>query len=92
MKVMVEFFAYLREKTGTPGMDVTFIGSTVMDLIGALDGMFLGAFRDQLMEGEELKGMVKVLVNGVDVRALRGLNTELKETDVVSIFPPAAGG
>lgn len=88
----MEFFALLREKVGTPNADVQFLGSTVMDLLAALTESYGEVFRDQLLEGDELRSMVKILVNGQDVRGLRGVFTELREGDTVSIFPPAAGG
>lgn len=92
MKVKAEFFALLREKAGMAAMEVEFMGDTVVDLISALDDFFSWGFREQLMEGDGLKGLVKVIVNGTDIRGLRGLYTELKEGDTVSFFPPAAGG
>ena len=88
----MEFFALLREKVGAPEADVDFIGTTVMDLVAALSDAHGEVFRDQVLEGEEMRSMVKILVNGHDVRSLRGLFTELREGDTVSIFPPAAGG
>jgi len=45
-----------------------------------------------VMEGDKVKEMVKILVNGRDVRELRGLETELSDGDCISIFPPVAGG
>jgi molybdopterin synthase sulfur carrier subunit len=92
MKVKAEFFALLREKASMAAMEVEFMGDTVMDLISALDDLFSWGFREQLMEGDGLKGLVKVIVNGTDIRGLRGLYTELREGDTVSFFPPAAGG
>lgn len=92
MKVKVEFFATLREKVGTAGVEVTFHGNTVMDLIVALDEKFGGILKELIIEGGELRELVKILVNGNDVRGIRGLNTELKEQDIVSFFPPVAGG
>ena len=35
---------------------------------------------------------VVIALNGVDIEALKGLKTSLKEGDVVAIFPPVAGG
>ena len=92
MRVKVEFFALLREKVGAAEAAVDFIGTTVMDLVAALSDAHGEVFRDQVLVGEEMRNMVKILVNGQDVRGLRGLFTELKEGDTVSIFPPAAGG
>jgi len=88
----VEFFSLLREKVGAPETNVDFFGTTVMDLVEALSGIHGEHFRDQVLEGDGIRSMVKILVNGRDVRDLRGLFTELREGDTVSIFPPAAGG
>jgi molybdopterin synthase sulfur carrier subunit len=92
MRVKVEFFSLLREKVGASEADVDFIGTTVMDLVEALSDVHGEFFREQVLEGDGIRSMVKILVNGRDVRGLRGLFTELREGDTVSIFPPAAGG
>lgn len=92
MRVKVEFFAILREKVGAPEAGVDFFGNTVMDLVEALTAAHGESFREQVLEGDGIRSMVKILVNGKDVRGLRGLYTELEEGDTVSIFPPAAGG
>lgn len=88
----MEFFSVLRDKVGAPEADVGFIGTTVMDLVEALTESHGEFFREEVLEGDGIRSMVKILVNGKDVRGLRGLFTELKEGDTVSIFPPAAGG
>jgi molybdopterin synthase sulfur carrier subunit len=92
MKVKVEFFSTLRERVGAPESAIEFIGTTVMDLVEALTEAHGVEFREQVLEGDGIRSMVKILVNGKDVRSLRGLFTELEEGDTVSIFPPAAGG
>lgn len=43
-------------------------------------------------EGGELSPGVIVLVNGVNVHALDGLDTKLNQQDTVAIFPPIGGG
>lgn len=35
---------------------------------------------------------VNIYLNGQDIRFLSGLNTETKETDIISIIPAVAGG
>jgi molybdopterin synthase sulfur carrier subunit len=92
MKVKAEFFATLRDKVGTACVEVSFNGNTIFDLIAALDEMFGGIFKGLMIEGGELRELVKIIVNGKDIRGIRGLNTELKEQDTVSFFPPVAGG
>ena len=92
MIVKAEFFADLRDNVGGASMDVSFGGGTVLDLIDAVDGILGGIFKDLIVQRTDLKDLVKILVNGRDVRGLRGLYTELKEGDNVSFFPPIAGG
>ena len=92
MKVKVEFFATLREKVGTAGVEISFNGNTVSDLLATLDEMYGGILKELMVEGGELRELVKIMVNGKDVRGIKGLNTELKERDIVSFFPPVAGG
>ncbi|MEJ5293307.1 MAG: ubiquitin-like small modifier protein 1 [Candidatus Methanosuratincola sp.] len=92
MRVKAEFFADLRERVGSPAMELQISGRTVLDLIEEIDALSGGSFMMHVVEGGRLKDMVKVLVNGRDVRGLRELDTELSEGDVVSFFPPVAGG
>lgn len=40
----------------------------------------------------KLRPYVKVLKNGRDIDFLDGVHTELKEGDVVAMFPPVGGG
>ncbi|MEM4644180.1 MAG: ubiquitin-like small modifier protein 1 [Candidatus Methanomethylicaceae archaeon] len=89
--VRVEFFATLRESLGTNSVDLDNVG-TVGEVISALIERFGQVFREAVMEGERVKDMVKILVNGKDIRELRGFETELIDGDCVSIFPPVAGG
>jgi MoaD family protein len=49
--------------------------------------------RDQLLaEGGELHRFINVYVNDEDVRYLEGLQTKLRDGDVVAILPAVAGG
>jgi molybdopterin synthase sulfur carrier subunit len=91
MDVTAEFFGRLREKIGSPSIKVIFDGNSIADLIDAINQR-AESFSEQLLEGGRLKSMVKILVNGRDITELRGLWTELKDGDMVSFFPPAAGG
>ena len=92
MKVKVEFFADLRDRIGMVSEVVIFNGVMVIDLIHAVDEKHEGDFKEYVVQGTEQKDLVKILVNGTDIRALDGLNTPLKEGDVISFFPPIAGG
>jgi len=93
MVIKVEFFATLREVLGIKSLELGYIGGcTVGEVINILAEKFGRKFRDELMEGGMLRELVKALVNGKDVRELKGLETEVKDGDCISIFPPVAGG
>jgi molybdopterin synthase sulfur carrier subunit len=68
---------------------------TVRDLLEELSIRFGEEFRDIILETESQSGSryIQILVNGRHYRHLpNGLDTELKEGDEVSLFPPVAGG
>ncbi len=51
------------------------------------------ALRSELVdESGELRGTIKVMVNGRNVEFLQGLSTPVGEEDAVAIFPLVAGG
>lgn len=92
MRIKAEFFADLRDKVGFASKEIEFRGTTVLDLIADLDAISAGGLSEHVLEGGRLRELVKVLVNGRDVRGIRGLQTELRDGDVVAFFPPVAGG
>ncbi|KXA94761.1 hypothetical protein AKJ65_03450, partial [candidate division MSBL1 archaeon SCGC-AAA259E19] len=47
-------------------------------------------FEDE--ENLELEDSVNIMVNGRKINLLDGINTKLKDGDIVAIFPPVAGG
>jgi len=40
----------------------------------------------------ELRPHIRVLLNGQNINLLEGLETKVKDRDVIAIFPPAGGG
>jgi molybdopterin synthase sulfur carrier subunit len=81
----------LRELTGGKG-EIPAEGSTVGEVLSALEKQF-PALRERLFDDEgKLRRFVNVFVSEEDVRFLEGLNTPVKEGEVVSIVPAVAGG
>ncbi|MGZ4198765.1 MAG: MoaD family protein, partial [Thermoleophilia bacterium] len=62
------------------------------ELLAALAGRYGASFRRAVLSGAELSAEIIILVNGRNVRYLRGLDTPLQASDEVSIFPMVAGG
>jgi molybdopterin synthase sulfur carrier subunit len=81
----------LRRLTGNQAK-VTVGGSTIAELVAALEAAYPG-IRDRLVDDTgEIKRFVNVFVNGDEIRTLQGAATPLKEGDEVSIIPAMAGG
>ena len=67
-------------------------GSTLSEVIAALDGEFPGVRERLCDEQGELRNFVNVYIDGEDVRFLDGLNSETKAGNEISIVPAVAGG
>lgn len=49
-------------------------------------------FEQVAFEGKYLKPGIKIIINGRDIDYLDGMDTELKDGDVIVIIPQVAGG
>jgi len=77
MKVVFRLYAKFREQLGTSRVELDLEdGATVMDALG-------GLFHGDVPQG---------LMVAVNDRLVEGLDTKLREGDVVDVMPPASGG
>ncbi len=91
MSVKVQIPLPLRGLTGDMS-EVEATGSTIREVIDDLEASYPGV-RERLFRGdEELSRFVSIFVGGRDIRLLEELGTTVKEGDVVTILPLAAGG
>ena len=69
-------------------------GSTLRQLLERLVDSYGKGLRDEVLDddGKRIRDGALVVVNGVSVGRLKGLNTELKEGDTVSLLPWFPGG
>ncbi len=81
----------LRTLTGGAG-EVDVEGSTVGEVLKALDGAHPGFSARLFDDGGGLRRFVNVFVADEDVRFLQGLDTPVEEGQTVSIVPAVAGG
>jgi molybdopterin synthase sulfur carrier subunit len=91
MAVKVRIPAPLQSLTGGAA-EVEVEGKTVREVIDALERNYAGIKARLCDENGELRRFVNVFVNDQDIRFLKGLDTELKDNDEVSIIPAIAGG
>ncbi len=91
----LQFFAYLRdtEFAGCKTLEWRAAG-TLRELGEELCERFGGKFRREFFSqnGKELGERVIVMVNGRRSEFLKGLDTELKDSDTIQVFPVVAGG
>jgi molybdopterin synthase sulfur carrier subunit len=90
----VNFFANLREITGQKTVEFEYIeGSSVGNLVDAILSRY-PLMRDVLLDQEgNLYGHVHVFINGRDVPFLvNRMETVIKPTDTINIFPAVGGG
>jgi MoaD family protein len=89
----IRYFAMLRDITRQSEQLWNQPAATVHDLLQALCDRYGPEFRHWVAdENGVFGGLSIVLVNGVDCRELKGMDTPLVSSDVIAIFPPVAGG
>ncbi|MFC4543898.1 ubiquitin-like small modifier protein 1 [Halosolutus amylolyticus] len=94
MEIELRFFATFREAVGTKEHSRTVADdATVGDVLEALEDEYEGLEGRLLTEdGDAIRPQLSVLKNGRNVVHMAGPATVLDEGDVVSVFPPVAGG
>ncbi|MCS6876570.1 MAG: MoaD/ThiS family protein [Aquificaceae bacterium] len=91
MSVVVRIPTPLRRITNGQG-EVQVQASSIKEAIEKLEESYPG-FKERLIDEQgEVRKFVNLYLNDEDIRFLKGLDTELKEGDVLSIVPAIAGG
>jgi MoaD family protein len=91
MAVTVKLPTQLRDAAGGEGA-VAVDGGTVGEALAALYARH-GELRARMTDGDgSLRRFVNVYLRGEDIRFLDGLDTEVAESDEVTILPAVAGG
>lgn len=95
INVKVKIFAAFRDILGIKEIDLQFSSNiTVKTLVLTLSDKYSqGKLEGQVYdESGNVREFVKILVNGRDVDFLGGSSTQLKDGDILALFPPAIGG
>ena len=91
----VQFFAYLRDPEFAGCREIFWPHAPTLRALGEqLCEAFGARFRDEFFApgGEALGERIIVMANGRRAEFLDGLDTALRETDIILIFPVVAGG
>ncbi len=92
MEIDLRFFATFRDAVGEKERTRTVADdATVGDVLAALESEYDG-LEGQLLEDGAVRPQLSVLKNGRNVVHMTGVDTSLEAGDVVSVFPPVAGG
>lgn len=96
MEVKIRFFTTLRELTNKKEETLILSSpetavSTVLKLLSEKYGK---TFDDYVFDSKtgQVKGFLQFLINGKSTSTLNGLETPLKDGDVIAILPPVGGG
>jgi molybdopterin synthase sulfur carrier subunit len=91
MKLIIRPFAIYREIIGERIEVELPSGSSIRDILDMLCEKY--KLRSRIFtENGKLQSSVNILLNGRDIRYMKGLSTELRDGDEIAIFPPVAGG
>ena len=92
MSVKIKLFANLAEKAGQSEIDVSAenVRDALKELIDEHPRLDDIIFKDP--DEKELSDSITVIKDGRNITYLNGLETELKEGDKLSVFPPVGGG
>ena len=91
MSVKVKFFTYFRELFAVKEKEVALqVGTTVRDVLAVLCDS--AERRSEIFDGGKLKPHIVVMKNGAGIQSFQGLETPLKDGDVLSVFPLMGGG
>ena len=97
MQVSVRFFTSLREITNKKEETLKFPEdekATVDMILKTLTQRYGKPFVEYVYDRKtgEVRGFLQFLINGKSATTLNGLQTELKDGDVLAILPPVGGG
>ncbi|WXG41279.1 MAG: ubiquitin-like small modifier protein 1 [Candidatus Freyarchaeum deiterrae] len=94
MKFKIKVFATLREITKTKEIELESDNKIkVHDAIKLMTDRYGEKLANYLLEKNgEPKPVFILMVNGVSIKELKGLETPLKDGDVLAVLPPAVGG
>lgn len=72
--------------------EVTANGKTIQEVLNNLNSNYEGLKERICDESGKIRRFVNIYLNEEDIRFLKNLETQVKESDLISIVPAIAGG
>ncbi len=89
----LKLFATLRDLAGTKEVSIAFQdGQTVRQLVSTIQTAVPKVGELILNEDGTLSDAVQIFVHGRNVIWLNGLDTTIRDEDIITLIPPSAGG
>lgn len=89
----IKVFANFREICGDKTVHVdVYDNEPIENVLDRLIEKFPMMKEELFTENKEIKPLVHVFINGKNVIHLDGLQSKVKKTDEIALFPPVAGG
>ena len=94
MRIQIKFFAALREIIGKKFEFIELDdGARLQNVLRKLIETYGTPFEQHLFDEQgKLSSSYQILINGINIGTLEGVETSLKEGDTVAILPPVGGG
>lgn len=90
--VKIRFSSALSNVTHARETTLDIGDTTVKAVLDKLIQQFGADFEKRILDKGEVRRFVNLYVNGEDIRYLKGLDSEVKGTDEISILPAVSGG
>jgi len=93
-RITVHAYATLGDILGSRNIEIITSANTLSTLIDFLAVNFDMSFKEMLIDPltNSLQRSYRILINGIDVTSLNGVDTKIREGDTILFFPPVAGG
>jgi len=90
-RVILELYSVVCQKVGEKKIE--YEADTVEDVIEKFLAEYAAKIDDSILnESGDFKEWIQILLNGRGIKFLDGLQTKLKENDVIALIPMLGGG
>ena len=90
--VKIRFSSALKGITKTNEKILDLDNTTLKSVLDKLTEEFGEDFRNRIIDKGKIRRFINVYINGEDVRYLKGIDSEIRNNDEISILPAVSGG